>query len=193
MPAEPAPASFDTSRHLMESAARLSLRNRVLERLLCLFSGPPGSASLPDDILDISMEAVPSEASSFFAANARGELTIVAARGRVSEELKGLKLKKGQGLAGACMADRRLIAVSDVASDPRHAAAFAKALGFETRSLVAAPVVHDGRALGVVELVNKSGSDEFQRHELELVERIARTAGDLLARAPEKKARGRRG
>jgi|ERR1043166_4301508 sigma-B regulation protein RsbU (phosphoserine phosphatase) len=118
---------------------------------------------------------------------------ITAARGRISERVLGLKLKKGQGLAGACVADRRIIAVSDVAHDPRHAAAFAKALGFETRSLVAAPVVHDGRVLGVVELVNKSGSNEFHRHELELVERITRTAGDLLARAPGKISKGRRG
>ena len=170
----------------MDSAARMSLKNTVLERLLCLFSGPLEAGRLYEDMLDISMQAIPCEASSFFAANSRGELTIVAARGSVSGKLKGLKLKKGQGLAGACVADRRIIAVSDVASDPRHAAAFARALGFETRSLVAAPVAHDGRVLGVVELVNKSGSNEFQRHELELVERITRTAGDLLVRAAEK-------
>jgi len=177
----------------MDSAARLSVKNVVLERLLCLFSGPIEAGRLQDDLLDIAMQAIPCEASSFFAAGARGDLTIVAARGKVSEQLKGLKLKKGVGLAGACLADRRIIAVSDVASDPRHAAAFAKALGFETRSLVAAPVVHDGKALGVVELVNKTGSNEFQRHELELVERIMRTAGDLLARAGEPKPKGRRG
>jgi Nif-specific regulatory protein len=170
----------------MDSAARLSLKNTILERLLCLFSGPIEAGRLYDDMLDISMQAIPCEASSFFAANTKGELTIVAARGSVSAKLRGLKLKKGQGLAGACVIDRRIIAVSDVASDPRHAAAFTRALGFETRSLVAAPVVHDGRVLGVVELVNKSGSNEFQRQELELIERITRTAGDLIVRAAEK-------
>ena len=185
MSSEPLPAGFETSRHLMESAARLSLKNSILERLLCLFSGPLEPGRLYEDVLDIAMQAIPSEASSFFAAGARGDLTIVAARGSVSSKLHGLRLKKGQGLAGACLGDRRLIAVSEVANDPRHAAAFARALGFETRSLVAAPVLHDGRALGVVELVNKVGSNEFQRHELELVERITRTAGDLLARAGE--------
>ena len=179
----------------MDSAARLSLKNTILERLLCLFSGPLDAGRLHDDILDIAMQAIPCEASSYFVAGAKGDLTITAARGKVSEQLKGLKLRKGVGLAGACVSDRRIIAVSDVASDPRHAAAFAKALGFETRSLVAAPVAHDGRVLGVVELVNKSGSNEFQRHELELVERITRTAGDMLDRAGEAKAKakGRRG
>jgi Nif-specific regulatory protein len=99
----------------------------------------------------------------------------------------GLKLKKGQGIAGACAQDARTLPVSDVGRDPRHAASITKALGFETRSILAVPIVHDERVLGVIELVNKLGSNEFQRHELELVERVGRTAGDLLARCVEKK------
>ena len=76
--------------------------------------------------------------------------------------------------------------MSDVAHDARHAAAITKALGFETRSILAVPILHQDRVLGVIELVNKLGSNEFQRHELELVERIGRTAGDLLVRSGEK-------
>ncbi len=184
---DPFPAgSFETSRHLMDSAARLSVKNQVLERLLCLFGGPPDAARLHNDILDIAMVAVPCEASSVFRTDKKGGLTLVAARGRVAEKVIGLKLKKGQGIAGACAADARTLAVSDVASDPRHAAAITKALGFETRSLLATPVVHRERVLGVIEIVNKTGSNLFQRHEVELVERIGRTAGDLLARTGEK-------
>jgi len=165
----------------MESAARLSIRNRVLDRLLCLFGSLAAPERLQADLLDTAMEAVPCEASSYFARTARGDLTVTAARGRVSEQLVGLKLKKGQGLAGACANDARVIAVSDVARDRRHAAQVAAALGFETRSLLAAPVVHDGQVYGVIEIVNKTGGDEFQRHEVELLERIGRTAGDLMA------------
>jgi Nif-specific regulatory protein len=172
----------------MDSAARLSLKNQVLERLLCLFSGDPDPARLQNDILDIAMVALPCEASSVFRTDRRGNLTLVAARGRVAEKVLGLKLKKGQGIAGACAKDVRALPVSDVAHDPRHAAAITKALGFETRSLLAVPIVHQERVLGVIELVNKLGSNEFQRHELELVERIGRTAGDLLSRSGENHA-----
>jgi GAF domain-containing protein len=177
--------AFETSRHLMDSAARLSIRNQVLERLLCLFSGPPVEARLCQDLLDIAMIALPCEASSIFRRDPKGGLTLVAARGRVADKVIGIKLKKGQGIAGACALDGRTLPVSDVARDPRHAAAITRALGFETRSLLAVPVVHDERVLGVIELVNKAGSNEFQRHEIDLVERIGRTAGDLLARARE--------
>jgi GAF domain-containing protein len=177
----------------METVARLSLKSRILERLLCMVGSGAPVERVWSDVLDAAMEAVPSEASSFFLADAKGGLTIVAARGRVSDKILGLKLKAGAGVAGACLRDRRTIAVSDVSRDPRHAAQLAQALGFETRSLLAAPVTHDGAALGVLEVVNKSGADEFPRHEVELLERIAGTAGDLLAlrRAPAKKGKKR--
>jgi len=170
----------------MDSAARMSVKNQVLERLLCLFSGSSPSERLHQDILDIAMVALPCEASSVFRTDRKGGLTLVAARGRVADKVVGLKLKKGQGIAGACAKDVRSLPVSDVARDPRHAAAITRALGFETRSLLAVPMVHQERVYGVIELVNKTGSNEFQRHEVELVERVGRTAGDLLARSVEK-------
>jgi len=179
--------AFETSRHLMDSAARLSVKNQVLERLLCLFSGQLDVDRLYNDILDIAMVALPCEASSVFRVDKKGGLTLVAARGRVADKVIGLKLKKGQGIAGACAQDGRPFPVSDVARDPRHAAAITKALGFETRSLLAVPVTHEDKVLGVIELVNKTGSNEFQRFETELIERIGRTAGDLLIRSQEKK------
>jgi len=172
----------------MDSAARLSVKNQVLERLLCLFSGALNNVDrLHNDILDVAMVALPCEASSIFRTDKKGNLTLVAARGRVADKVLGLKLKKGQGIAGACAKDARSLPVSDVAHDPRHAAALTKALGFETRSLLAVPVLNQDAVLGVIELVNKTGSNEFQRHEVELVERVGRTAGDLLIRTLEKK------
>lgn len=169
----------------METVARVSLKAKILERLLCMVGSGAPAERVWSDVLDCAMEAVPCEASSFFLADARGGLTIVAARGRVSDKILGLKLKPGAGIAGACLLDRRTIAVSDVSRDPRHAAQLAQALGFETRSILAAPVVHDGAARGVLEMINKTGGNEFPRPEVELLERIARTAGDLLALRPE--------
>ena len=174
-------APYDASRQLMETAARLSVRARVLDRLLCMFSSEAPAERIWNDVLDLAMEGVPCEASSFFLAGPKGTLTIVAARGSVSDKIVGLKLKRGQGLAGACLLDRRVIAVSDVGRDPRHAAAMAQALGFETRSLLAAPVVHGSDSLGVIEIINRTGGDDFERHEVDLVERVGRSAGDLLA------------
>lgn len=184
--------AFETSRHLMDSAARLSLRNVVLERLLGLFNGALEAVRLYNDILDIAMNAVPCEAASIFIAGKKGELTVTAARGKVGDKLVGLTLKRGQGIAGACLLDRRMIPVSDVKSDPRHAAEVASRLGFETRSLLAAPILVHGAALGVIEIINKMGNNQFQRHDLDLMDRVCRTAGDVLSLVPAGgKAKGR--
>ena len=134
------------------------------------------------------MDTVPSEAGSLIQTrNKKGDLVFVAARGPVGDKIVGIKMKAGQGLVGASARDRRVITVSDVKSDPRHAAEISKKLGFETRSLLAAPIVHDGRCTGVIELVNRKGGDEFQRHEIELLARVARTAGAMLALAGGRK------
>ncbi len=187
MPPETGADPFATQRYLAESSARLSLKNRVLERLLGLYSDPPAPARLQEDLLDIAMEAAPCEASSLFLAARKGALVLAAARGRVRDQVKGLRLKPGQGIAGACLRDRRTIAVTNVAKDSRHEAQVDKALGFQTRSLLAVPLFRRQAPVGVLELINRQGTGEFQRHEIELLERIARAAGDLLHRAGEKR------
>jgi len=175
-------------RYLAEASARLSLKNRILERLLGLYSNTPAPARVQEDVLDIAMEAVPCEASSLFLrAGKKGDLALVSARGRVRDQVKGLRLKPGQGIAGACLADRRSIAVTNAVQDARHDAQVGKALGFESRSILAVPLLRGQVAVGVLELINRQGSGEFQRHEIELVERIARAGGDLLQRAEGKR------
>ncbi len=183
-----AQAAQATQRAMAEMTARLSLKNRILERLLGLYSNTPALERLREDILDIAMEAVPCEASSLFLrTNKKGELALVAARGRVSDQVKGLRLKPGQGIAGACLGDRRTIALTNAAQDSRHEAQVDKAFGFQTRSLLAVPLVRGQASTGVLELINRQGTGEFQRHEIELVERIARAGGDLLSRTEGKR------
>lgn len=182
MPEESPPGST-TKRILVESTTRLSLKTRILERLLGLFGRPGETRRLQGEILDTALEAVPCEAATFFLRNRKGELTAAAARGPVADKVRSLKLRPGEGLAGACLEDARPISVSDVSRDGRHAADVARRLGFEVRSILAVPVVSHGRCVGVIELINKRGSDEFRRHEIELLERIARSAGDMLRRS----------
>lgn len=180
----PSPAQ----RYAAESLARLSLKNRVLERLLGLYGHTPAPERLREDVLDIALEAAPSEAASLFLrAGRKGELVLVAARGRVGERVKGLRLGPGQGLAGACLADGRTIAVTDAARDARHEAGVDRALGFQTRSLLAVPVPPGPGPRGVLELINRQGGGGFERHEIELAERVARAAADLLGRAEGKR------
>ena len=180
--------SIHETRTLALNSARIYHKNRILERLLHLFSDVSDVNRVQESLMDVAMDTVPSEAGSLIRTrNKKGDLVFVAARGPVGDKIVGIKMKAGEGLVGACARDRRVITVSDVKSDPRHAAAIAKKLGFETRSILAAPIIHDGRCTGVIELVNRKEGDEFQRHEIELIERVARATGAMLALAGGRK------
>ncbi len=161
--------------------ARLQTHMAALDRLLQLFSNLSNRQHIFDEILDIANEAIPCEAASLLlVTDEQGGMTFVAATGPVGDKIKGVKLNAGIGIAGACARDRVIIPVSDVQKESRFAREVSESLGFETRSLLAAPVLYRGELAGVLELVNKSYSDEWTRHELELVDRIARTTGTLV-------------
>lgn len=178
---------------LTQSQLRMSGRARVLERLLHLFSDVERLAGNLDDVLDAALEAIPAEAGSILLVDAEGaDFRFVAARGPVGARLLGIRLPLHEGLAGDCARQRKPLSVSDVKQDPRFSREISERLGFETKSLLAAPMMHKGDVLGVIEIVNRKWGDVFPRHEVELLDRIARAAGSLVrlggalgARLPE--------
>lgn len=167
---------------IAEAYTRMVVKNRVLERLLHLYGLKAGADRIREEILDTALDAMPAEAASFVSVDpAAAKMRFDAVRGPVAARLKGLELDMGTGLVGACAESRKTITVSDVRKDRRHAAEIDEALGFETRSLIAVPVLHGGEVYGIIELVNRTGGDLFTRHDIEVLERVARTAGALLA------------
>ncbi len=162
--------------------SRHQVRAAALDRMLHLFS----DLSVPErcyaEVLELLGEAVPCQAASLLLVTGEdGTMTFAAATGPVGEKIKGLKLPPSKGIAGACADDRHVISVSDATSDPRFAKELSESLGFETCSLLAVPVLHKGDLCGVIELINKKGSPDWSRHEVELVERIARATGALVS------------
>src|SRR5260221_9323405 len=135
-----------------ETVSRLAwvkVQNSVLDRLLHCFSDLSKPSIVFQQLLESAEEAIPCEASSLLLVTGEdGEMTFVAATGPVAEKIKGMKLKPGQGIAGACAADRKTLAISDVQREPAFAKDISKALGFETRSLLAVPILHKGELAG---------------------------------------------
>lgn len=179
----PAPEAAAKNRELSvlaEAHARMGTRARVLERLLHLFSDVERLYWNLEAVLDAALEAVPAEAGSVLLLDADAQvLQFVAARGPVGPRLMGLRLALDEGLAGDCARQKKPLAVSDVQQDPRFAREISETLGFDTRSLLAAPMINRGEVLGVIEIVNRKDGDVFARHEVELLDRIARAAGSL--------------
>lgn len=120
-------------------------------------------------VLDQAMDTLQAEAGTLWLFTEDGaELLPLVARGPKGDALKGLRLKRGEGLAGQVADSMEPILVSDVTKDPRWASRFDAATGFITRSILCVPMVNKGKSIGCLQLVNKLGGQLFTERDLHL-------------------------
>jgi diguanylate cyclase (GGDEF)-like protein len=83
-----------------------------------------------------------------------GELYFAVVVGVAPEKVKNIRLKPGEGIAGAVVRTGTPIFIPDVNQDPRFSARVDVTTGFETRSIIALPLIVRGAVIGVFEVVN---------------------------------------
>ncbi len=71
------------------------------------------------------------------------------------EDVQAMRFKLGEGIAGTCAKEGRSLIINDVASDPRHSKKADTKSGYSTVSLLTCPMIIKGRAIGVVQAINK--------------------------------------
>ncbi|MFO0675123.1 MAG: GAF domain-containing protein [Polyangiaceae bacterium] len=93
----------------------------------------------------------------------RGDLVSRIVQG---SEVRSIRLKLGQGIAGHVAKTGRPVRVKDPYSDPRFSKEWDLLSGYRTRCILAAPMKnHLGRTIGVVQVLNKT-SGEFTDDDL---------------------------
>jgi diguanylate cyclase (GGDEF)-like protein len=127
----------------------------------------------PRKVIELVMEKirqlVPSEAWSVLLVDEeRHDLVFEAARGAKGSDLTAFRIKIGEGVAGWVAASGQPAIVNDAARDTRFTRRVDARTQFETRSILAAPLVSRGRTIGVLEVINKLGG-RFTRQDLALV------------------------
>lgn len=86
----------------------------------------------------------------------------ITARTMVGDRIKEIRLKIGEGLAGACAATRRVINIKDARRDPRWRFAFDEITGAKTRAVLCVPLLDaQGNLLGVIQVLNKDDGSYF--------------------------------
>jgi sigma-B regulation protein RsbU (phosphoserine phosphatase) len=116
------------------------------------------------------------------------ELVFVLVQGSVHETLPGYRIPGNEGIAGWVAEHREPVIVNNVRGDPRFSPQVDQSFGFETRKLVCVPLIARDRVLGVIEVLNKSGGENFAEADVDLLSLLAvisAIALDDLARAPE--------
>jgi GAF domain-containing protein len=142
---------------------------------------------LLQSIVDVARSIFAAEAASIFLFDDEAdELVFEAVSGRGEGTLVGARFPSSTGIAGFALVTRQPLVVDDLGADPRFSQDRAEATGYVPTSIVATPLLHDERALGVLSVLDRAADRPFGLAELELLSRFSTQAAiglDLLLRA----------
>jgi signal transduction histidine kinase/CheY-like chemotaxis protein len=174
---------------MLENARlRQELERRVDELVFLNRVGHAVTSSLdpeeiPTTVVREMAHALRTEAGSVLLLDeASGELIFEAVYTAEAEKMKGLRVPLDQGIVGWVAREGRPLLVPDVRKDPRFYPEVDRSTGFVTRSILAVPLEVKGKVIGVIEVVNKIGSD-FDRADVELLSSLARSAAIAIENA----------
>jgi Nif-specific regulatory protein len=170
----------------MESEIR-KIGREELEMLFQMASSLSSTLEL-SKILNIIMETaknlLKAEASSLLLLDeTTNELYFASATGDVSERLKNLTVPLDKGIAGACVRTGKVKVVDDTLSDTEFYPQIDKQTGFATKSIIAAPLNISGKAIGVIEVLNKAKGVAWTADDKELLIIIALQAASVIKNA----------
>jgi GAF domain-containing protein len=125
-------------------------------------------------------------ASIFLLDEETDDLVFEAVAGEGAESLVGRRFPSSTGIAGFVLVSRQPLVIEDVLEDPRFSRDTAESTGFVPKGLMAVPLLHEERALGVLEVLDRPSDARFTLAEMELLGLFANQAAialDLLQRA----------
>jgi len=131
-----------------ESLEMLVMVSRLLSSKLDI-------SELLTTIMRLASRVVGAERASLYLFDEKAqELYFDVALG-LPEDVQKMRFKLGEGVAGTCAKEGKSTIINDVASDARHSKKADSKSGFITKSLLTCPMIIKGRAIGVVQAINK--------------------------------------
>ena len=112
-----------------------------------------------------------------------GEMIFSVVGGINKEKLQGVRLPKGEGIAGYIMEIQAPLVVEDVQRDNRLHSRMNKYAGFKAQSIIVTPLKTEDKTFGVIELINKTSGDKFTPEELNVLASISEYAAIAIERA----------
>jgi GAF domain-containing protein len=138
---------------------------------------PPAGKAVLGSIVEATVALFGAEAASIALYDAaERKLVFAVAAGEHGQEVIGLAIDPGAGVAGYVFSTGQPLAVADVARDSRFGRSTAEQTGYVPRSLVAVPLVDDEGVLGVLEVLDKRAEAAFDLRDVELATVFARQA-----------------
>jgi GAF domain-containing protein len=143
--------------------------------------------NLLQSVAEVARAIFGAKASSIFLLDEEAdELVFEAVAGPGAETLVGQRFPSSTGIAGWVLVTRQPLVIEDVTQDPRFAKDVAEKTGYVPNGLMAVPLLHEERALGVLEVLDRPQRSQFSLVEMDLLGLFANQAAialDLLRRA----------
>lgn len=102
-----------------------------------------------------------------------GELRFGAVAGIDHSKVEGIRLCRGEGIAGHVAETGEPLFVPNVKKDPRHCGRVDETTGFRTRSILCVPLKTHGKVMGVIEIVNPARKALARWEELPVLQILA--------------------
>ncbi|MFH0887431.1 MAG: GAF domain-containing protein [bacterium] len=154
---------LDVSKNMSSTLDINKLLTLIMEQVTKVIDVEAGSIALVDEIT--------------------GELVFDVALGEKGKELKQVRMRPGEGIAGWVIAEGKPAVVNDVAKDKRFFARADQVTKFKTSSVMAVPLRAKDKIIGVMEAVNKKGSAPFDEKDQELMEAFSAHAAAAVENA----------
>jgi hypothetical protein len=137
-------------------------------------------------VLEAVARLVPAKATALFVYDLdrkRLRLARMARNGEPTKEddMPPVEVALGGGLVGTCARQGVALGMVQAQRDVRFGSGLAATLGFNPVSLLAAPVQHDGRLWGAIEVVDGLAREGFSGGEVEAVGYAGRLLGECLS------------
>jgi len=164
----------------MATPSRKNLEPEAMSSLLDASEAINAAEGLDETLGAIARAAaavMKAEASSVILLDrARGKQVFMAAVGDRAHQLIDLEYGQSAGISGRVLRTGKAEIVNDVSKSKDHFKDIDDKTDFVTQCLIAAPLVHRGERLGVVEVINPVGRDEFVEKDIELCRFFANLA-----------------
>ena len=138
-------------------------------------------AELLSSIVEVARAIFQAKASSILLYDEdTDELVFEAVAGEGSDSLVGHRFPSSTGIAGFVLVTGQPMIIEDLRRDPRFAKDLAESTGFVPEGLMAVPLLHEERTLGVLEVLDRPQNAAFSLHEMDLLALFATQAAVAL-------------
>jgi putative nucleotidyltransferase with HDIG domain len=125
--------------------------------------------SMLEETVNLTKKVMKAEAASLMLLDERTkQLRFEVAQGPKGKEVKQFHLQLGEGIAGWVAQKGEPVLVNDVRKDERFFRKIDEHVGFQTRSILCAPLKIGQRIIGIIEIINKIGKPSFSEEDLNL-------------------------